>query len=285
MADEYDHLKDLWYPHTFGAIDQVLTHHFKPAEKSPSKPVALDIGCGTGIQSMRLAQLGYRVVGVDIADQLVEQARRKLMAKGYQDAEFYVLDAQKLPFPDDYADCVNCCGPTLSFIPDWRKALQEMSRCLKPGGKLLLEVEGKWTFDIFWELASSIGGNFLKYDEDFKTAISHFKPPWNVGHMLTYSFKLETGESVSMPLKLFASSELRTELASVGLHQDFRWGLHSITNLIPSTILHDADPSDRLVWWFRRLAALEARVNDRLPFNAFGCSLLVIASKNNPSVI
>jgi len=279
MVEEYDHLQDLWYRYTFGEIDKVLVQHFQPATQRFPKPVALDVGCGTGIQSFRLASLGYKVTGIDIAADLVEVARKKHAAKGFTDAEFQVEDAQALPFPDSFADCVNCCGPTLSFIPDWRKAIAEMSRCLKPGGKLLLEVEGKWTPDMFWEIFSAIFFNCFGYDESLKAALKHLLPPWRIGHFLDYSFKLESGESVTMPLRLFAPSELRRELQQVGLIQRRRWALHVVTNVIPSTVLHHANPSKRLETMFNFLASIERRVNGFWPFNVFGCSLLVIAEK------
>lgn len=279
MAEEYDHLQDLWYRHTFGEIDKVLLSHFQSAKQLSAKSVALDVGCGTGIQSLRLASMGYKVIGIDIAADLVKIARKKHAEKGFLDAEFLVEDAQSLPFADASMDCINCCGPTLSFVPDWRKALLEMSRCLKPGGKLLLEVEGKWTFDMFWEIISALCFNFFGYDESLRKALGHLLPPWRTGHFLDYSFKLESGQSVTMPLRLFTPSELRRELSQVGLIQQKRWSLHVITNLVPSTILHRANPGKKLEVLFNFLASIERRVNGFWPFNSFGCSLLVISEK------
>jgi len=283
MAAEYDRLRDLWYRYTFGSIDVILSREFQCSHKGNYKPLALDIGCGTGIQSLRLASMGYKVVGIDVADELLRIARLKLAKAGYHDAEFYITDAQSLPFSDAIADCVNCCGPTLSFVPDWRKALSEMARCLKPGGRLLLEVEGKWNLDLFWEIINAIGFNLLGYNESLLTAFSHLLPPWHVGHVISYSFKLHSGESILMPLKLFSAAELARELRDVGLVQDKRWGLHVLTNLIPSTILHKPDPGHLLELIFGRLASLEKHVNGCWPFNALGCSLLILAHKPRAS--
>jgi ubiquinone/menaquinone biosynthesis C-methylase UbiE len=208
MADEYDNLKDPWYSYTFGEIERVLRADFRLGTTGQSKPLALDVGCGTGIQSMILAALGYRVEGIDIADNLVSIAERKLRTAGYTDAHFRHADATSLPFDDCVADVVNCCGPTLSFVPAWRIAIQEISRCLKPGGKLLLEVEGKWTLDMLWELLNALTGNRLGYDKPLKDALKQFLPPWTVGHFTDYSFVRESGETVTMPLKLFTAGEL-----------------------------------------------------------------------------
>ena len=279
MADEYDNLKDPWYSYTFKEIERVLRRDFRMSTTGQPKPLALDVGCGTGIQSLVLAELGYRVEGIDIADELVSIAKTKLRAAGFTDAHFQHADATSLPFGDCVADVVNCCGPTLSFVPGWRTALQEISRCLKPGGKLLLEVEGKWTLDMCWELLNALIGNRLGYDKSLKNAVKQFLPPWTVGHRMDYSFILESGETVTMPLKLFTAGELKRELQRVDLLVDRRWGLHFLTNLLPSTVLHRADASP-LVWSvFRQLARLERLVYSVWPFNALACSLLVVAVK------
>lgn len=281
MADEYDNLSDLWYRYTFARIDEILLEHFRPMNAADSRPLALDVGCGTGIQSLRLSELGYRVLGVDVAGHLLEIARSKHNAAGYHDATFLLADAQALPLQSEIAECVNCCGPTLSLIPDWRRALREMARCLKPGGRLLLEVEGKWNLDLLWEVVNAIGFNFLEYDEPLSKALSHLLPPWNAGYCIDYSFKLESGESVMMPIKLFTAAELRKELAAAGFRVQERWGLHVLTNLIPSTVLHRAHPRRALEVFFAALSRLERGVNGYWPFNALGCSLLVLARRHD----
>jgi ubiquinone/menaquinone biosynthesis C-methylase UbiE len=279
MADEYDNLKDPWYSYAFGEIERVLRRHFRPNPIAQSRPLALDIGCGTGIQSLILAELGYYVEGMDIADDLITIAETKLRTAGFTNAHFQHADAKNLPFEDCIADVINCCGPTLSFVPEWRTALQEISRCLKPGGKLLLEVEGKWTLDMLWEVLNALIGNRLGYDKSLKKALKQFLPPWSVGHCIDYSFVLESGDTVTMPLKLFTARELNHELEVVDLLVQNRWGLHFLTNLLPSTVLHHADAGPLVRSIFRQLAGLERLVYSSWPFNALACSLLIMAKK------
>ena len=279
MAGEYDNLKDPWYGYTFAEIERTIRRYFRPTSIGQSKPTALDIGCGTGLQSLVLAELGYKVKGIDIADDLIAIAAKKLSAAGFADAHFLHADAEHLPFEDGIADVINCCGPTLSFVPDWRAALKEISRCLKPDGKLLLEVEGKWTADIIWELIDAVTGNSLDYDSSPRQAMKQFLPPWTIGHHIEYSFVLESGTTVRMPLKLFTASELRRELANAGLRIEKRWGLHCLTNLLPSTVLHRADAGRLVRSIFYQLANLEHLVHGVWPFNALACSLLVMAEK------
>jgi ubiquinone/menaquinone biosynthesis C-methylase UbiE len=276
MADEYDNLRDSWYRHTFGAIDEILLHNLRPSIRTAA---ALDVGCGTGIQSLRLASIGYQVLGIDIAPKLLAVAKHKLEAAGHQNARFVKGDAQAIPAPAAAFEGINCCGPTLSLVPDWRKALAEMSRCLKPGGWLLLEVEGKWNPDLFWEVINGLGLNFLGYDEPLTAALKHLLPPWCTGHLISYAFKLESGQTVSMPLKLFTPSEMQRHLRDVGLVVERRWGLHCFTNLIPSTILHEPAPPFLVRRLFSLLASMEGRVNHLWPVNAFACSLVFLARK------
>lgn len=277
MADEYDNLNDLYYSYTFSQIDKILVEQFQPTI-SLDKPIALDVGCGTGIQSLRLAKLGYKVIGIDISENLIEIAKQKLENYGIKDAEFIVLNAETIPFDNEMFDVVNCCGPTLPFIEKWENTLSEISRVLKPNGKFLLEVEGKWNFDIFWEVINAIGFNFLGYDESLKDSLSHFKN-LRIGHKIDYSFKLESGESVSMPLKLFTSSEIKKSLISNNLIIKKKLGLHSITNLIPSTILHDAKPNRFVKLLFKLLSGIEKKVMSFYPFKSFACSLLIYSEK------
>lgn len=283
MANEYDHLYDLWYRYQFSEIDQALVKRCQPAASAPGadKPTALDVGCGTGIQSLRLAQLGYRVTGLDIADRLVEQARAKMTAAGYDDGTFIVGDARQLPFADGSADLVTCCGSTLSLIPDWQRALAEIARCLRPGGRLLVDVEGRWTIDLCWDVVNALLFNVLGYDHSLREAVRTFLPPWTTGPIFDYPFKLESGESVRMPIKLFTPGELRSELRAVGLTEDRRWGIHAITNLIPSTVLHNAHPNRIVKAVFSALAAVEKPINSQWPINTFANSLLALATKQS----
>lgn len=278
MSEEYDNLNDLWYRFSFDVIDSKLVDYFKPNTKNEK---ALDIGCGTGIQSQRLANLGYIVTGIDISEGLIYKAKEKFKANNLLGHTFLIHNAETLPFPDNSFDMVNCCGPTLPFIKNWESTLKEVSRCLKPNGLFLLEVEGKWNFDIFWELFSSIFFDFLDYESNLKESLSHFKN-FNKGHYIDYSFKTETGESVSMPIKLFTVKEIKKALAIEKLEVTKRWGIHSLNNIIPSTILHNANPSSITKSIFGLTASVEKRYNYIYPFNSFACSiLLLIKNKKN----
>lgn len=99
----------------------------------------LDVGCGAGHSSAHVAEIyGCSVTGVDVSENALSQARALYEAKPYSaNLHFERAEIFNLPFSDAYFDLV-LCESVLFFVKDKYKALQEMSRVLKPGGFLLL---------------------------------------------------------------------------------------------------------------------------------------------------
>jgi len=94
----------------------------------------LDIACGNGNASLSASRRGCRVTGIDIARELLEQARERSGTE-HVDPEFLVADAENLPFGGKSFDVVLSSFGVM-FAPDRRKALSELLRVLKPGGKI-----------------------------------------------------------------------------------------------------------------------------------------------------
>lgn len=93
----------------------------------------LDLGCGTGHWSRFFASLGFSVVGIDISPDMVAEAR----SHAFERCSFEAADAGKLPFSDSAFE-IAAAMATLEFIPHPEKALEEMKRCLKPGGQIII---------------------------------------------------------------------------------------------------------------------------------------------------
>jgi 2-polyprenyl-3-methyl-5-hydroxy-6-metoxy-1,4-benzoquinol methylase len=118
---------DLAYDRVVGVVGQ------------PEGSRALDIGCGIGANSVRLARRGYLVSAADYSDPILERARENVRAKGL-DERISVgrEDILNLSFPDGHFDLVLCWG-VLMHVPDVERAVSELVRVAKPGGFLVLE--------------------------------------------------------------------------------------------------------------------------------------------------
>jgi SAM-dependent methyltransferase len=104
----------------------------------------LDVACGTGLVSFRVAEAvgpAGAVVGTDISGRMVETARRIAAERDFGNASFERADAEELPFADASFDAA-VCGLGLMYVPDPGKALREMRRVLRPGGRVAAAVWG-----------------------------------------------------------------------------------------------------------------------------------------------
>ena len=100
----------------------------------------LDVACGTGVVSRyaasRVGFLGH-VTGVELNPGMLEVARQ--ISACYDQIEFVEGSALELPVPDSQFDAV-LCQQAIMFFPDRVKAVREMYRALKPGGRVGLNV-------------------------------------------------------------------------------------------------------------------------------------------------
>lgn len=94
--------------------------------------VVLDAACGTGRHTAYLASLGHKVIGIDSSPAMLAQARSKVPA-----GEFYEADLHSLPLPDDHVEVV-VCALALTHLPGLSPVLAEFVRVLRPGGHLVI---------------------------------------------------------------------------------------------------------------------------------------------------
>jgi arsenite methyltransferase len=110
---------------------------FSLGELRPGERV-VDVGCGAGIDSLvaakKVAPDGW-VIGVDMTPSMLEKARRAAEGAGLKSVEFREGYTEALPVDDSWADVVISNG-VLNLMPDKDAALEEMSRVLKPRGRL-----------------------------------------------------------------------------------------------------------------------------------------------------
>jgi ubiquinone/menaquinone biosynthesis C-methylase UbiE len=101
----------------------------------------LEVGCGSGIDSMEFARHGAIVTATDITDNAIALTKKLTKETGYK-VDVVQTPAFDLPFPDDCFDCVYSYG-VLHHIPEVEKKIDEISRVLRKDGMLLAMLYNK----------------------------------------------------------------------------------------------------------------------------------------------
>ncbi len=158
-------LRDTWMAGDFG---QIARYTARAAEEfvgrlkiAPGTSV-LDVACGTGNTAIPEARAGARVTGVDIAPNLLEQARSRAAQEGFA-IDFREGDAEQLPFADVSFDAVVTMFGAM-FAPRPHLVAAELLRVCRPGGMIAMAN---------WTPAGFVG-------QMFKLTAKHVPPPADV---------------------------------------------------------------------------------------------------------
>lgn len=132
--------ENFWQQQLKPAQDKLLEMaKLQPGEK------LIDIACGTGLVSFPAAEkLGANgfVLATDISDGMVKICTELAKEKKLTNIEFKRMDAEELSVPNEEYD-VALCALGLMYVPDPVKALKEMQRVIKPGGRAVAAVWGQ----------------------------------------------------------------------------------------------------------------------------------------------
>ena len=140
-----------WFKGRRDIIFKLLKRYNKNAESS-----ILDIGCSGGALVSFLKIAGFKDVrGIDISPIAIKQCH----SKGLQNV--FVMDAQKILFPDESFDVV-IASDILEHIKDDRLALKEWRRILKPGGHLIVFVPA---FNFLWSAHDRASHHYCRYSK------------------------------------------------------------------------------------------------------------------------
>jgi 2-polyprenyl-3-methyl-5-hydroxy-6-metoxy-1,4-benzoquinol methylase len=127
-----DEVADKWYPNDvlMPTIREFLSH-------LPPKPRVLDLGCGPGHESMRLASAGATVLGLDFSDKCISVARKRCPQCQFEVADFRDLDARFGKFHGVFA------AASIIHVPpgDLPQMMSRVANILEDGGQLLAIVQ------------------------------------------------------------------------------------------------------------------------------------------------
>lgn len=135
----------------------------------PAPARVLDIGCGTGYAAWRFAQSGFEVVGMDVSAKFLGQAPSRIGARLW----YAVGDAMALPFMDGAFDGV-ASFDVIEHLPDAERALAEMGRVIRPGGRIVVICPNYWSPVIpLKALGNLLGGGpgYLSFYETVPSAL------------------------------------------------------------------------------------------------------------------
>src|SRR3989344_6253364 len=132
--ETYNKIAKIYSDHTFGLVLQYYLNEF--ISLLPKKAKILDAGCGHGRDVAYLTDYGFDVIGIDISDGLLEEAKKR--AKG----EFKKMDITDMKFKDGEFDGIWSCATLLHLKKeDIPKVLKDFNKILKKDGVLFINVK------------------------------------------------------------------------------------------------------------------------------------------------
>jgi demethylmenaquinone methyltransferase/2-methoxy-6-polyprenyl-1,4-benzoquinol methylase len=136
-ARRYDLSANLYY--LLGFREQAYRRKAVEALKLRPGHTVVEIGCGTGLNfgwlQQRVGPQG-QVIGVDLTDRMLSQARRRAEERGWTNVELVQSDAANYPFPTGLNGVLSTFALTL--VPEYDRVIAYGARALKPGGRFVV---------------------------------------------------------------------------------------------------------------------------------------------------
>jgi ubiquinone/menaquinone biosynthesis C-methylase UbiE len=218
----------------------------------------VDLGCGTGKQTVMLAPLADEIVAVDISPTSLAQAQARCAHGGFANVRFLEESIVALSLGAQSVDGIVSYGDVISHVHDaYRQVFGECARILRRGGFLAFEIDGKWELDM------------LLHDAEER---ARARAARGVGHLRVWR---------DIPCKTFTDRELRADLAAAGLRVVSVRGVNIFHCLLPASVLMGLPPEVGAGWRVVSsvLQGLDATVA-RLPwFYRLASTRLVVAVK------
>lgn len=151
--------------HRYGHMYRYLPERFE-LDRHPGERV-LEVGCGIGTDALRFARSGALVTGIDLTEEAICQSRARFALYGLP-GRFEVMDAEQLAFPEASFDVVYSFG-VLHHTPDTQRAIHEVHRVLRPGGRALIMLYYKRSYGYYFTFLFRRGvvlGELLRHSMD-----------------------------------------------------------------------------------------------------------------------
>jgi ubiquinone/menaquinone biosynthesis C-methylase UbiE len=138
---ETERVRQIWakfaprYDRQIAFFERILFRGAREWACSRARGDVLELGVGTG-RNLKYYPRDIRLTGVDLSPEMLAIARRRA-AVLERDVDLRVADAESLDIPDESFDSV-VSTLTMCSIPDYRSALAEALRVLRPGGRLVM---------------------------------------------------------------------------------------------------------------------------------------------------
>lgn len=137
LAGSYD---ELTWDVDYGRWCDYLERHFAKLDRPVN--TVIDLACGTGSLTCKLAERGYRVTGVDLSPEMLSIAEEKCREMDCP-SQFFCQAMEKLRLPQRADACV-CCLDSVNYVLQPQKLREAFCRvfdCLEPGGLFLFDID------------------------------------------------------------------------------------------------------------------------------------------------
>lgn len=267
MADEYDTLDESINPfdvNGFRTLDQIL-ELLRTLWKGCR---VLDLGCGTGIQTLQYSQGAKEVIACDISSNGLQKVKRKAQEIGVRNIDIILADACNLPLNDGSVDYVSAYGDVIGHIDDYEGALAEMSRVCRTGGFMTIEYENKWHLGVALSPKTLIKALRSRGRGDERIWTYEY-----LNHDLVTSIRYKT---FTFPEMLILMTKYRLKILQ-------RFGVHVFSSIVPEKY-HAYSRSDGLLFpIFAKLSIFLGHVDRGIksvpPFYRLGFTNVIVAQK------
>ncbi len=219
----------------------------------------LDLGCGTGKQTVLLAPHAEEVWAIDLSVESLRQAEARCSRAGIRNVRFIQQSIVKLPVEDGSVDAIFSYGDVISHVHDaFYQVFAESARVLAPRGVMAFEVDGKWELDML-----------LHHPAERAKA----RAARGVGHFRVWR---------DIPCKTFTGPELTAILRGVGMRPIRIRGVNILHCLLPEGILFGQPQGMGAGWRFASglLQRVDALLGGLPGFSGLASTRLVTAVKD-----